>query len=401
MARDADSQAVRDAPAVATAEGATETPEKPKTGIAAAIAWVMKQRPVRVFLHYTSEGGGLLAAGMTYQAVFALFAAIWVAFSVAGSIVAANPELQGPLFSALNSNVPGLIKTTASPKGIIDSSTLLETSGLTWTGAIALIGLLLTALGFLASMRDSIRRIFDLPSDTTFFLKQKGRDLLLALGFGVLILLSAALSVVSQAALDAAFGLFGIEKSTFAQVVGQTIGYILVLIIDTAALAAAYRLLSAIKIPRRRLFAGALIGGVAIGILKAAFAQGLIGGVGNNALLAGFAVIIGLLIFLNFLCQVMLIGASWISVGMTDARIDPRALGPDEMMVEKARQLEDARRLVADANHKKAEEEYRALPYGWRKRRLGRQILDDARAERRRREAVPTEDELTAAKKDN
>jgi membrane protein len=341
---------------------------------------------------------------MTYQAVFALFAAIWVAFSVAGSIVAANPELQGPLFSALNSSVPGLIQTTVGGKvdpesGIIDPKTLLETSGLTWTGAIALIGLLLTALGFLASMRDSIRRIFDLPSDTTFFLKQKGRDLALALGFGVLILLSAALSVVSQAALDAAFGLFGIQKSLFAQVVGQTIGYLLVLIIDTSALAAAYRLLSAIKIPRRRLFAGALIGGVAIGILKAAFAQGLIGGVGNNALLAGFAVIIGLLIFLNFLCQVMLIGASWISVGMTDARIDPRALGPDEMMVEKARQLEDARRLVADANHKKAEEEYRALPYGWRKRRLGRQILDDARAERRRREAVPTEDELTAAKK--
>jgi len=399
MARDADSQAVRDAPAVVTAEGATETPEKPKTGIAALIERIMKLRAVRVFLHYTSEGGGLLAAGMTYQAVFALFAAIWVAFSVAGSVVAANPELQGPLFSALNSSVPGLIKTGDTPKGIIDSKTLLSTAGLTWTGAIALIGLLVTALGFLASMRDSIRRIFDLPSDTTFFLKQKGRDLLLALGFGVLILLSAVLSVISNAALDALFGLFGIEKSIFAQVVAQTIGYALVLIIDTVTLAAAYRVLSAIKIPRRRLFAGALIGGVAIGILKALFALGIIGGVGNNALLAGFAVIIGLLIFLNFLCQVMLIGASWISVGMADARIDPRALGPDEMRVEKAQQLEDARRLVADANHKKAEEEYRAAS-GWRKRRLGKQILADARAETRRRANVPTTEELTAEKKD-
>lgn len=401
MARDADSQAVRDAPAVATAGGAVEAPLKPKTGIAALIARVMKQRPVRAFMHYTSEGGGLLAAGMTYQAIFALFAGIWVAFSVAGNIVAANPQLQGALFDALNSGIPGLIKSSSTdPSGIIDPATLLSTAGLTWTGAIALVGLLLTALGFLASMRDAIRRIFDLPSDSTFFLKQKGKDLLLALGFGVLVLLSAVLSIVSNAALGAVFGLFGIADSVFATVVGNVIGYILVLAIDTATLAAAYRVLSSITIPPRRLFAGALIGGVAIGILKALFQAGLIGGVGNNALLAGFAVLIGLLIFINFLCQVMLIGASWISTGMTDANIDPRDLGPDEMRVEQARELEDARRLVADANHKRAEDEYRAAT-GWTKRQLGRQILKDARVERRRREAVPTADELKKQKQDS
>ena len=44
----------------------------------------------------------------------------------------------------------------------------------------------------------------------------------------------------------------------------------------------------------------------------------LLGGASNNPLLASFAVIIGLLIWFNFICQVILIAASWIAVGMAD-----------------------------------------------------------------------------------
>jgi membrane protein len=395
MARDANAQAVKDEDATETAVGAKPTPEAPKTGFAALIAKILALRPVRVFQHYGSEGGALLAAGMTYQAVFALFAALWVAFSVLGFVIAADPTLQQAIFSAIDNAVPGVV----GDGGLVDPETLLQTSGLTWTGAIALVGLLLTAVGFLASMRDAIRRIFDLPPSTQPFAVQKAKDLGLALGFGAVILISAIMSVVSTAALGAVFSLFGIDdESLFAVIVARVIGYAIVFAIDLATLAAAYRILSAIKIPPKRLFAGAAIGAAALGVLKAAVTLGLIGGTGSNPLLAGFA-ILGLMIFLNFVCQALLIAASWIAVGMKDAGIDPRSLSVEELELEHAEKLEEARRLVAKTNLETAKEQYRSAR-GVAKWRLARQIKRDARIEAQRREAVPTTSEFSKADKD-
>jgi membrane protein len=390
MVRDADAVAVRDDEAVATAVSAKEAPEERKSGIPGLIQAVMEWRVVRVFQHYSTDGGPLLAAGMTYNAVFATFAAVWVGFSIAGFVIAGNPTFQQALFNAINSTVPGLVEEG----GVIDPDDLLSIGTLSWTGAFALISLILTALGFLASMRDSVRRIFDLPSDTTFFLLQKLRDLGLAVGFGVLIAISAVLSIVTNAALSWAFDLLDIDtKSLPAIVLGKAVGYVLVFLVDFVTVAAAFRILSAIPIPLKRLAVGAAIGAAAIGVLKFLFGLGLIGGVGTNPLLAGFAVIIGLLIFFNFFCQTLLLSASWINVGMRDAGIVPSTLSNEETRVQEALRLEEARRLVAEANHRAAEEAYRSA-HGLRKWRLGRRIKREVRAEARRRAAVPTEKEL-------
>ncbi|MET0590289.1 MAG: YhjD/YihY/BrkB family envelope integrity protein [Naasia sp.] len=389
MARNADAQAVKDDESATTALGAKPTPATPPTGFAALVAKIMALRIVRTFLHYTQEGGALLAAGMTYQAVFALFAAIWVAFSVLGFVISANPELQRAIFDSINNAIPNVV----GENGLIDEAALTATGALTWTAAIALVGLLFTALGFLASMRDAIRRIFDMPQFVAPLVTQKLKDLGMALGFGAVILVSAILSVVTSAAIGFVFDLIGIDRqSLFAVVVARVIGYLLVFAIDLATLAAAFRILSAIRIPPKRLLAGAAIGAAAIGALKAAVTLGLIGGTGANPLLAGFA-ILGLMIFLNFVCQALLISASWIAVGMKDAAIDPRSLSDEELEVEHARKLEEARRLVAKSNLEKAKEEYRSAR-GLRKWRLSRQIEQDARAEAQRREAVPTDSEM-------
>jgi membrane protein len=66
---------------VSNTDNADET-EKPATGIPALVQKVMKLKPVRVFLHYASNGGPLMAAGMSYQALFAVFAALWAGFSI-------------------------------------------------------------------------------------------------------------------------------------------------------------------------------------------------------------------------------------------------------------------------------------------------------------------------------
>jgi hypothetical protein len=103
-----------------------------------------------------------------------------------------------------------------------------------------------------------------------------------------------------------------------------------------------------------------MLGAVGLGVLKVA-GSALLGGATRNPLIASFAVLAGLLIFFNFACQVILIAASWIAVGLEDAGIvvDPRVA---------AQRLANARELVA-ANEPEPESEPNWLSRVLRRRR--------------------------------
>lgn len=282
------------------------------------IARVTGLRPVRVFVHYLDHGGPLFAAGMSYQALFAIFAGVWVGFTIFGFILLGNPELRSALLEIISTSVPGLL----GPEGAISDTSIIATQSLTWAGSVALIGLLLTALAWLASTRNAIRRIFQVPNDPTFFLLLKLKDLALALAFGVALIVSAALSLASTSLLGASFALVGIStESTAAVIAARMAGLGIVFVLDTVVLATFYRVLSGIKIPLAWLLRGALIGAAALGAVKA-LGSALLGGVKANPLLTSFAVIIGLLIWFNLICQIILLAATWIAVGLNDAGID-------------------------------------------------------------------------------
>ena len=292
-----------------------------KQRIAAVTAWVMKLKPVRVFMQYNQKGGPLLSAGLSYQAIFAVFAAIWVGFSIAGFVIRANPDVEKAFLQLLSTTLPGLFDD-GSGDGALDADSLLSTGILTWTGAIAAVGLLYTALGWLASGRDAVRLLFGLPGAPTNFLLLKLKDLGLALGFGLAMLLSAALSVFSTAALSAVFDWAGIDQhSAFATIAVRAVGLFVVLLLDAAVLGVFYRVVSGISIPWAQLWQGVLIAAFALVVLQA-LGSSLLGGATKNPLLASFAVIIGLLIWFNLICQVTLIGATWIAVSAEDRGVD-------------------------------------------------------------------------------
>lgn len=290
--------------------------------IAHVTAMVTGLKPVRVLVHYATSRGPLLAAGLSYQAIFASFAAIWVAFAISGFVIRANPQLEQALFELLATNVPGLIDTGGG--GAIDPDRLLSASILGWTGAVAAIGLFLTVLGWLASGRDAVRTLFGMPAPTTNPVLLKLKDLALAFGFGALVVTSAALSVFGASVLEWLFDLTGVEDgSAPATVAARAGGFVLVLLLDTVVLGTFYRIVSGIRIPLRLLVPATLIAAVALGVLKA-LGTTLLGGTTTNPLLASFAAIIGLLIWFNFVCQVILIGAAWIAVSAQDRGLDLR-----------------------------------------------------------------------------
>ena len=288
-----------------------------KEKVAAITARAMKLKPVRVYLQYAAHNGPLLAGGLSFQAIFAVFAAIWVGFAIAGFVIRSNPEFEDAFLHLLRTNVPGLIGGNSSG-GAVDPAELFSTSILTWTGAIAAVGLLFTALGWLASGRDAVRNIFSLPPAPTHFLLLKVKDLATAVGFGMALILSAALTVFSTAALTTVFGWLGIgAMSDFTVIAARVAGLLISLALDVIVLAAFYRIVSGIRIPWRILARGTILGAVALGVLKT-LGTSLLGGATRNPLLASFAVIIGLLIWFNLICQVILLAASWISVSSED-----------------------------------------------------------------------------------
>jgi membrane protein len=297
-----------------------------KQRITALTTWVQALFPVRVFLQYSGKQGPLLASGLAYQAIFAVFAALWVGFSIAGLVVAGNHQLQQPIIDLLSNSVPGLIKDS-SGNGAVDPKVLLDAGVFTWTGAIALVGVLVTALGWLASARTAIRVVFDLPQPTTNFAILKLKDLATAIGFGLALVVSAALSFAGSAATSWLLDLVGIDStSVFAIVVGRILTLAIMFVLDAVILGSFYRVVSGVPISWKRLRSGALVGALALGILKV-LAGSLLGVSKSNPLLASFAVILGLLIFFNFVCQIILIAASWIKVASTDRHepLDPVA----------------------------------------------------------------------------
>jgi membrane protein len=288
--------------------------------VEAIIAWVMALKPVRVFIHYGEKKGGLLAGGLSYQAIFAVFAAIWVTFAIAGFVVKSNTGLQQALLDLLSATVPGLIDTGNG--GAINPQDLFAAQILGWTGAIAAVGLVTTAIGWLASGRDAVRAIFGLPALAANFFILKLKDLGIALGFGAAMLLSAALSLFSTSALDALLGWVGLtHDSPLAIVLTRAVGLAIVLGLDIAILAVFYRVLSGIRIPFRLLAQGTLLAAIALAVIMS-LGSLLLGGARSNPLLASFAVIIGLLIWFNLVSQVFLLGAAWIAVSANDAGVD-------------------------------------------------------------------------------
>lgn len=124
-------------------------------------ARVQQWRITRTFQRYLGRSGPILASGLAYRALFASFAGLWVGFAIAGTVVTGNSGLQDAVLEVIAQAVPGLIDL--GDGGAIDAQVLLDARVFGITGVIALVGLFITALGFLHALRGAVRQLFHLP----------------------------------------------------------------------------------------------------------------------------------------------------------------------------------------------------------------------------------------------
>lgn len=285
----------------------------------ATLAWF----PVRVWRHFLLENGFLLSAGVSYVALFAFFAAIYLAFAITGVWLGGSTDAVDALIDLINSYVPGLIAESggiATPEQV--EQIAAESSGvLGVTGIVALGALVWTAIDFVTYSRRAVRELFAIPPDRRSYFLLKARDLLAALIFGAAVVIGFALSTIGTLAIHWLLSLIGWKDTSYLTEVSVSLGSLLIgFAVTSSALAGLFRFLTGTKLPWRRIWPGAMIGGIGISILQLS-AGLLLSYTPSNPLLATFAIFVGLLLWFRLLGIVMLVGASWTAVSARDHNV--------------------------------------------------------------------------------
>ena len=145
---------------------------------------------------YQDSKGDFYAAGITYFTIFALFPLLMVAFSIAGFVLASQPDLLAEITDKIKSTVSGDLGDQLVQ--LMDSAIKSRTS----VGIIGLATAAWAGLGWMANLREALSQMWGLlRQDTAGFVRTKLSDLLAILGLFSAIILTVALSALGNSGL--------------------------------------------------------------------------------------------------------------------------------------------------------------------------------------------------------
>ncbi|MGW6861790.1 YihY/virulence factor BrkB family protein [Streptomyces xanthophaeus] len=256
-------------------------------------AWRSYERLDRV--HWTR-----LAAAITFISFLALFPLITVGAAVGAALL--SQEQLDKLQKSLAEQVPGISEQ-------LDLDALVANAGT--VGLVAGVILLFTGIGWVGSMRDCLRAVWDKDDeDEGNPIVRKGKDGLVLLGLGGVGLASAAASIFGASAVGKSAewlhipreGAGGALLRAGAFLVGVVAAFVLLLYVLT--------LLPGVDPPRMRLIQAALIGAAGFELLKLLL-SGYMREVAAKSMYGAFGVPIALLLWINFTAKLLLYVASW------------------------------------------------------------------------------------------
>ncbi|MGW0395127.1 YhjD/YihY/BrkB family envelope integrity protein [Streptomyces sp. NPDC003042] len=243
-----------------------------------------------------------LAAAITFISFLALFPLITVAAAVGAALL--SQEQLDTLQKNLAEQVPGISDQ-------LDLDALVANAGT--VGLVAGALLLFTGIGWVGSMRDCLRAVWEKDDeDEGNPFVRKGKDALVLLGLGGAALGSAAASIVGSSAVGKFGELLGIPREGAggallrggAFLVGVLAAFLLLLYVLT--------LLPGVEPARGRLIQAALIGAAGFELLKLLL-SGYIREVAAKSMYGAFGVPIALLLWINFTAKLLLFCAAWTS----------------------------------------------------------------------------------------
>lgn len=276
--------------------------------LAMDLYWETRQRHpavdhlVRAYERYSDGNGTQLASAVTYYAFLSFFPLLALAFAVVGFLAARNVELTDHLNKALEAVLPGLSQQL--PVEQIAEARV-------GAGLLGVLGLLYAGLNVVSELRRALHSIWlrD-PGEGPGLVLRKLGDLLVMLGLGVALLATVSFTGVVQTATSWLLALVGLEGSGLAFLTLRALALVVAIAVNMGVFLLAFVLLSGGGHPVSRMWRGALLGAVGFEVLKFAAAR-LLAGTLENPLYASFAVLVGLLVWLNLVMRLVMFSAAW------------------------------------------------------------------------------------------
>ncbi len=304
----------------------------------------LAQTPAGQALHrFNHFRGTRLAGTVTFYGFLSVFPILVLAFSVTLRVV--GPDGVAQLEQFVEEYIPGIADELALQQ-VRRSAASLQVVGA--------VTLLVTGLGWVDATRASVRSMWGLPDRHGFFLWRKLIDLVALVGLGALVALSLVASTWVSGEGERLLRWLGQDGSTAGVVVTNVLAQVLASL--TATLLVAYILsgLPRIRVPWRVLLPAALVGGVALEVLKRLLIGYISGFAGNNTY-GAFGVPVALLVWIYVVARLLMVVAAWTAERCQAPLVQPRfveaaaamrAAGDEEADEEEAWEVEQLATLT-------------------------------------------------------
>ncbi len=260
---------------------------------------------IRAYDRNTEVLGTQLAGAITYFGFLSFFPLLALGFSVVGYISYVYPSAQADVTRALQDAFPSLI---GEGDGQLNVQDIIDSRAN--AGIIALLGLAYAGMGWLDALRDGLRRVFATSDVKVSFVKKKLVDVVVLVLLGLAVLTSLVVTSMATAATTFVLDQVGLDESPVAVGLLKVISVSFALLADTVLFAIVVSRLSGARLTWRQVRSGALLAAVGFEVLKL-LGTFLIGRTTQNPLYATFGVVVGLLVWMNFVARLTIFAAAW------------------------------------------------------------------------------------------
>lgn len=248
-----------------------------------------------------------LAAAITFISFLALFPLIAVGAAVAAALL--SDEQVDTIKDKLADQVPGISDQLGIDGLIANAGTV---------GLVAGALLLFTGVGWVGSMRECLRAVWELDDvQEANPVVAKVKDAVLLVGLGGAVLATVAVSSIGSVAVGRTADLIGIPEDGAGGVLLRVAALAVAVVADFLLLLYLLSLLPGVEPPRRRLVVAALLGAVGFELLKLLLGS-YMREVAGKSMYGAFGVPIALLLWINFTAKLLLFCAAWTATGSKD-----------------------------------------------------------------------------------
>jgi membrane protein len=245
-----------------------------------------------------------LAAAITFISFLALFPLIAVGAAAAAALL--SDEQLDTIKEKLADQVPGISDQLGIDGLVANAGTI---------GLVAAALLLFTGIGWVGSMRECLRAVWELDDvQAANPVVAKVKDAVLLVGLGGAALATLAVSTIGSTAVGWFADLIGISEGGAGGALLRVAALAVAVLADFLLLLYLLTLLPGVEPPRRRLVVAALLGAVGFELLKLLLGS-YMKGVAGKSMYGAFGVPIALLLWINFTAKLLLFCAAWTATG--------------------------------------------------------------------------------------